>query len=266
MTRIAVIGTGVWGQNILKTLHTFPGVEIAWTAGRDWRTKLDRAVKSSIPTDGVAIAVPAPAQALIARTCLDASMAVFLEKPMALTLADARLIRDRAFVMGDLPVLVDHVGLFAAGYETFRTELIGRGITRLETLSGNRGPFRNWGPHSALWDWGSHEAAFALDLIGTPDVITAKEKDGVYSVNLCFRDASAKLVFGNGFTERRRALLAVADGLQIILDSNAPGMPPLTKALSVWLDAVEGEPRDERVGCGLGIKVVELLADVQAML
>lgn len=288
--RIGIIGIGRWGSNILRTLHAEPDVEIAWTAGtRDWQAKLEKLPHSAQHTDGVTIAVPAPFATTIARMALDYGAPIFLEKPMALDPADARLIRNRAAVMGDLPVLVDHIGLFLAEYEALQAELIGKQISYVETFAGGPGPIRTWGTeHDALWDYGPHEAAFALDLLGVPDSVNgtrAKTPDGDdYHVRLNYAsradNAYANLEFGNCWPTKRRLVYAHAEGTQWKLDALAPfgerlrrngdpvavngaHVPPLTRALRVWLAAVRGDRSDPRLGSALGVKVTELLWRLQ---
>lgn len=289
--RIAVIGVGRWGGNVLKTLAVEPDIEIAWTAGsKDWQKKIDKTTGAALRTDGVVIAVPANAQPSIARHALDHGLPIFIEKPMALDPADARLIRNRAAMMGDLPVVVDHVHLFAAEYEALRAELTGRGISYIESFAGNLGPVREWGTdYAALWDYGPHEAAFALDLIGVPDAVTGTRARSQYGddhvVRLTFGNpqiggAWATLSFGNSWTAKRRTLYVHSEGDLWKIDALAQfgerlskngqpiavtdsHVPPLTRALRVWIAAVRGDRRDDRIGCDFGVKVTELLFRVQ---
>lgn len=280
LVHIGLIGLGPWGANALRTLHPMPDVEITWTAGQNWKSKLER-FPPAPGLRGVVIAVPAPAQPEIAIALLDASVPVFLEKPLALSAYAARRIQDKALTMGDLPVLVDHIGLFTPEYEALRSELTGRKIERLETFAGNFGPFRDWGEHATLWDYGSHEAAFAIDLLGVPDsvssVYTNSTSNGTnYVANLEWNhDAWATLSFGNAYPQKTRTLIVHADDIRWKLDGTigngaritrdgvpvdvGPPVPPLEKALSVWIAAVRGEPRDIRVGCSMGVDVTELL-------
>lgn len=284
MTRIAQIGLGNWGSRILKTLSRQPGVELVWTAGnRDWPDKL---ASNAAKTDGVVLAVPPTVQPMIALQCLREGLAVFLEKPLALNAIDAKRIHDEAAMRG-LPVVVDHVWLFHPLWQEMKRRVAGRGedFKYVEFWSGGNGPQRNWGvEHAALWDWGPHDVAMALDLMNgePPNSVSAKNtiassSDGIYHLKLEYDRVESGAIFVSTGNKRegrvRKVNVGTEHGLWTFAD-NALIAPistellhdidtrqPLDIALRVWLDAVNGAGWDDRVGTTLALKVVRILEE-----
>jgi predicted dehydrogenase len=118
MIRVAIIGCNFGLAVHLPALRSDPRADVVALAGRnaartaehakkagianafgDWRTMLD-----SMPLDAVTIAVPPDQQAAIAIAALQRGLAVFAEKPMAASLADAEaMVRQ----VGDIPTMLD---------------------------------------------------------------------------------------------------------------------------------------------------------------
>ena len=118
MTRIAVVGCGAWGRNLIRTcaelnvlgavIDTDPAA-----AGREaaaWNVPalpLAQAL-DDVRLDAMIIAAPAPAHAALCRLTLDHGKDVFVEKPLASDLAQAEALAahvarsDRVFMIGHL--------------------------------------------------------------------------------------------------------------------------------------------------------------------
>ena len=161
--RLALIGTGRWGQNIQKTVALLPDAELAYTATLDWRTLLD---KTDI--DGVLIATPPSTHAEIALAFLEHGVPVFVEKPMTDSLAEAQRLAAAAHDR----VLVGHIHLYNPAYQQVRELLPQLGAVRLMVSEGaNNGPYRD--DYSALWDWAPHDISMMADLLGMPQQVAA---------------------------------------------------------------------------------------------
>lgn len=106
--RVAVIGTGMIADLHLAAIAGSPDAELACLVdldeqraraasfrhgGAPWTTLVPEALEQA---DAALICTPNASHADIARTCLRADRHVLAEKPMALTLADARELRDLA--------------------------------------------------------------------------------------------------------------------------------------------------------------------------
>ena len=265
--RIGQVGLGQWGSKVLRALSSRPDVVVAWTAGRDWPEKLRR---FGAGTDGVVVAVPPHAQPEVAAACLGEGLPVFLEKPLALSASAALDLHERAALSG-LPVVVDHVWLFHPVLDEMR--LLGRPAA-VDTVSGGPGPHRNWGvAHSGFWDWGTHDVALALDLVGGGVVrdVRAEVTPGPPGFRLHFDvgGVPVSVLTGNRAEVKSRLVtITPPDSSPVTFNllASSANPPPLDRALGVWLDAVGGSPWDLRVGTALAAQVVETLARAEATL
>lgn len=124
--RIGVVGLGFMGSRWARCLAEHPSSRLAVVsdvredAGREaaarWGARFvaDPLEAASHPDlDGVVVATPEDAHVAPALAAIDAGKAV--EKPLAHTAADARLIADRASARG-VPVLVGHILRFEPRY------------------------------------------------------------------------------------------------------------------------------------------------------
>lgn len=273
MIRVGLIGLGPWGANILRALVRMPDVELAWTAGRNWERKAQQAA------DAVIIASPARTHGEIATWCLSRSVPVFIEKPLATTLAEAL---DVATIAGTTPapVLVDHTQLFQPAYERLQAYLSEEKIFSIESLGGGPGPYRY--DCAPLWDYGPHDAAFVVDLLGSDVWILSAEtsKDGC-AERVRFvatnGEVEAQVTVGNDFTVKSRALHVRTDKAQYALYGNElwrgttlvevpPTDPPLTRALRTFLDAVVHGTKDPRLGIVAPLQGIQLLDAVEKKL
>ncbi len=175
--RIGLIGVGPWGRNLLRTLDATAGAELvavasrtarradlpagAWTLERDWTTLL-----TGHALDAIVVAVPPAVHGGIVARAIAAGLHVLVEKPLALDPTEAFGLAEAAARAGTL-LLVDHVHLFNPAYLAMRERLAERGGVRaVRTEAGNLGPFRPGVP--VLWDWGPHDVALCMDLLGSP--------------------------------------------------------------------------------------------------
>ena len=104
--RVAVIGAGYWGPNLVRNLNEAPGAEPVAVADLSEerlepirkrfpavRTTTDhRTVFSDPNVDAVAIATPVGTHRRLAEEALAAGKHVFVEKPLAPTSSDAEAI------------------------------------------------------------------------------------------------------------------------------------------------------------------------------
>ncbi|TCS16125.1 Gfo/Idh/MocA family oxidoreductase [Caulobacter sp. BK020] len=118
MTRVAVVGCGAWGRNLIRTCAEL-GVlgAVVDTDAAAARSQADTWRVPALPVtqaledprlDAMIIAAPAPAHAALCRLALDHGKDVFVEKPLASDLAEAEALAadvarsDRVFMIGHL--------------------------------------------------------------------------------------------------------------------------------------------------------------------
>ena len=179
--RLGVVGLNYWGPNLARNFDRLPGCELAYCCDLD-EAVLDRhrpAFPGSAFTrdlddllgdetlDAVVIATSVPTHAALAVRALEAGKHVFVEKPLALTVADAHRVSDLATERG-LIALVDHLLVYHPGLQRVK-DLIDEGALGDRTfyMYGNR---QNLGivrpDENALWSLGPHDISVMIWLAG----------------------------------------------------------------------------------------------------
>jgi predicted dehydrogenase len=158
--RIAVIGRGKWGTNIVRTLTAMDDVELI-----DESKDLDAVLR--LRPDGVVIATPAATHAQIAIPFVEAHIPAFIEKPMATTVADAVRIGQAAWVSG-APVVVGHIQLYNPAFQAVKNLLAEVGTVQAVYWDGMNDRPRT--DSSVLWDWLPHGLSMAHALFGVNPV------------------------------------------------------------------------------------------------
>jgi predicted dehydrogenase len=154
--RVAVIGRGKWGANIVRTLATMRDVELI-----DESKNFDLVLRQR--PAGVLIATPSATHAEVAIPFIQAGVPTFIEKPMATTLADAIRVRDAALRSG-APVVVGHVQVHNPAFQAAKKLLPEVGPVQAVFWEGmNHQPRAD---SSVLWDWLPHGLSMAQALIG----------------------------------------------------------------------------------------------------
>lgn len=299
--RLGLIGIGPWGLKLLAALRAEPQADVVLIASRrpeaaglappgcrivaDWRSLLTDA-----DLDGVVVSVPPPAIPEVAAAALDAGVPAFLEKPVAMTVAVAQALRDRARERGAI-VHVNHIDLRNGAWRALTAAAAGvpRPWTATARL-GRRLPARTDCP--LLWEWGPHPVAMAIDLFGQPPrrvearmlppdpPLDAFDPGGGARAELTlgFGDAgSAGLVFGNGMAAMARSVDLSAGGVTLRYDDRAAvkvtrqpeggipdydPTPPLTVAVREFVAAVlRGHP--DHGDLELGVAVTAVLAEAE---
>jgi predicted dehydrogenase len=183
--RVGVIGAGAWGKNHVRTVATLADAELAAVCDADPKTRerLTRQYPAAHITgdvadllgrvDAVVIASPAATHARVALQCVEAGKPCLVEKPFALSTADADAVA-RAAAARDVPVLAGHLLVFHPAVERLRALVQGGDLGRIYYLYGlrvNLGQVR--ADENALWSFGPHDVSVALYLLGEAPVRVA---------------------------------------------------------------------------------------------
>lgn len=182
--RVAVVGCGQWGRNLVRTFAEIgalvaisdPDPETAdrvSTAHGVPARSLDE-VLADAEIDAVVVASPAKDHAALARRALDAGKHVFVEKPLALDLDDARDVVARADEL-DLTLMVGHLLQYHPAFLALRRLVADGALGELRYLYSNRlnlGRFRR--EENILWSFAPHDLSMLLALAGEdPDRVSA---------------------------------------------------------------------------------------------
>lgn len=223
--RVAVIGGGRWGKNILKTLGANPECFVAYAVTREYQTLF-----SKTDIDAVVIATPSATHATIALPFIAKKIPVFIEKPMTMSVKDAkRLVL--ASTTYKTPVFVGHIHLYNPAYIAAKHLLTQSGKVRFIHAEGaSNGPFRS--DASAMWDWAPHDISMVLDIMKSRPTKVAAWGESIVRPTSNLHDVTyIKLTFKGGQTaiissskispEKRRKLTVVCSKHTVVYDDTA---------------------------------------------
>jgi predicted dehydrogenase len=299
--RLGLIGAGPWGRNYINTIAGLDGMQLTRLASRnsesaglvgsectisqDWQDLIGAA-----DLDGIIIASPAYSHADMVMAAIGQGLAVLVEKPMTLSVADAEKILATAQAE-DAIVMVDHIHLYSAAWEAVKREASALGAIRaISGVAGKWGPFPPSTP--VLWEWGSHDVAMCINLMDRPPEfatatrVEARDGGETLNVELDFGDAEARIAIGNLYPGKNRLFtisfengelsyddtLNGSDKVRLKTSPQDPGgtfkldpATPMERALSAFRDAVRrGAP--EWDDAALGAQVVGILARLDSTL
>lgn len=238
--RIAVIGSGRWGKNIIRTLREDPRCVVAYIETGGYKKLLKHK-----DVDAVVVATPGSTHAQVALPFIKLGLPVFIEKPFTTSLVDAQKLLAAAKKSGS-QLFVGHLHLYNSAY--LKTKELSKKLGKIRFLYGegsNNGPYRD--DMSALWDWAPHDVVMMLDLVGNkPHTVKAwgvsslrpKSKlHDVAAVELTFPGNIVGMIFNSWlFPEKRKKLTVVGTKSSIVYDDTAAqkvtlfeGMGPLVE-------------------------------------
>src|SRR5581483_2678668 len=191
--RVAVIGAGYWGPNLVRNLSEAPGADPVAVADLS-RDRLE-AVRKRFPAvrvttdhtslfadenvDAVCIATPVHTHRRLVEQALAAGKHEFDEKPLAATSADAEAMV-RAAERSGRTLMVGHTFVYNPAVVTVRS-LVEKGeLGRINYVDSQR---VNLGLHqfdiNVLWDLGPHDVSITLYWL-------AEEPEWVQCIGACY--------------------------------------------------------------------------------
>ena len=177
MVKIAVVGCGMWGRNIIRNaafLGILAGVcdldqSRAAEFAKDFDTAaLDfNALLEDSTIDGIMIATSAASHEALATKALNAGKHVYIEKPLAMTLTEATRI-SQAAKSADRQVMVGHLIRYHSAFTELQKQVENGAIGQLRHIQANRlamGRIR--ATESVLFDLCPHDLSLILSLTGS---------------------------------------------------------------------------------------------------
>jgi predicted dehydrogenase len=191
--RFGLVGTGYWARiTHAPALASTDGVEFAAVWGRNADAAADLAARYHVTAhqdlaefladvDAVAFAVPPDVQAPIAIRAARAGRHLLLEKPAALTVADADALAD-AVQQARVASVVFFTARFQADVRAWEAEVttaggwVGGGAVWLGSALQPGNPFNTpWRrEHGGLWDLGPHVTSLLWASLGPVHSVTAQ--------------------------------------------------------------------------------------------
>jgi len=201
MVKVAVVGVGYWGPNFVRILDELPDSKLVAVCDADTKKfdklaglyphidftdSLDTLLEGDV-VDAFVVATGSDSHFEVAKKCLLAGKHALVEKPLALSSADAsELVK----IAGDksLVLLVGHLLRYHNGVVKLR-EYIDDGylgkVLYIYTTRVNLGKIRK--EESALWSFATHDISLVNFLLGgEPQYVTASGqsyvRDGIQDV------------------------------------------------------------------------------------
>ena len=178
MPRVAVVGAGYWGPNLVRNFRASPDWELAAVCdldeararkvvgdarGVDVETSLERLLARD-DVDAVAIATPANTHRPIAMAALESGKHVLVEKPLASSVAEATEMVEAARERG-LVLMADHTYCYTPVVQRIR-QIVGDGelgeILFVDSVRINLGLVQP--DVDVIWDLAPHDLSI-LDVV-----------------------------------------------------------------------------------------------------
>lgn len=181
--RAALVGVGGWGSNILRALLATDTVRLTHICDANFDRiralsarhpgiaccESYRALVENPDIDAVLIATPALTHAPIAEAFFTAGKAVFVEKPLTLSLSDADKLVRLAEKDPARPLMVGHLLIYHPATAMIKEITDGGGlgdIYYIYTKRLNLGVVRT--DENALWSLAPHDVSILIHLMGRP--------------------------------------------------------------------------------------------------
>ena len=182
--RVAVIGCGAWGRNLVRTHAGLGSLAAVVDADADAAAvqgglygvpaRTVEEVLDDPAIHAVVIAAPAAHHADLARRAIAAGKHLFVEKPLALTVPDAEAVGAEAAAAGRV-LMVGHLLQYHPAFLALRDLVVGGRLGDLRYLYSNRlnlGRIRQ--EENSLWSFAPHDLSMLIALVGEePHEVTA---------------------------------------------------------------------------------------------
>jgi predicted dehydrogenase len=187
--QVGVVGLGYWGPNLARNFDRLPGAALRWICdeSEDARARWAPQFPSSRVSgdldelladpelDAVAVATHVPSHAAVAVRVLEAGKHVFVEKPLAQSVAEAERVVAAAAGAGRT-LMVGHLLEYHPGVEKLKEIADAGELGDIHYIYSNRlnlGQIRK--DENALWSLGAHDVSVVLRLAGDeePEELTA---------------------------------------------------------------------------------------------
>ena len=241
MNKVAVIGCGHWGKNLVRNFAELGALATVVDPNRAVaQTFADKYAVANLTFDeacahadvaGVVIAAPAELHADLALKAYAAGKHVYVEKPIALTMADGLAMKAAAEAAGKV-LMVGHLLQYHPAFVALRELVRAGGLGRIRYAYSNRlslGKFRV--EENAFWSLAPHDASMLLALFPSAPVSvrgggSAHVTSGIedeYRVDMTFAGGARAHIFASWlhpFKEQRLVVVGET-GMAVFEDSLA---------------------------------------------
>jgi predicted dehydrogenase len=244
---VAVIGCGYWGKNLVRNIASLGALGAVSDANMDAARKyaaefgaralsFDEAIAAP-DIEGVVIAAPAELHADLAGRALDAGKHVYVEKPMALTVADGEALIARAQQAGRV-LMVGHLLQYHPAFLALLKMVRAGDLGRIQYIYSNRlnlGKIRR--EENVFWSFAPHDISMILALVGElPQKVFArgsyylsKDVADVTTTNMQFANGVSGHIFVSWLHPfKEQKLVVVGENAMAVFDDRLPWHEKLT--------------------------------------
>jgi len=261
--KITVIGCGYWGKNLVRNFAELGALHSVCDSNQDLAYKASQAhnvpmqtLEQVLKSDcaGVVIAAPAAQHFELAQAALKAGKHVFVEKPLALRVEEAKKLCELSLQL-DRKLMVGHLLQYHPAFLELK-HLTAKGkLGRLQYIYSNRlnlGKFRN--EENILWSFAPHDISMILSLAGgLPETVYAT---GACHLNPHIQDVTTThMVFKSGIQAhifvswlhpyKEQKLVVVGDQGMAVFDDGLPWTEKL-KLYPHQVNWIDGLPHPEK--------------------
>lgn len=277
MLKVAVIGCGYWGKNLVRNFSDLSSLSAICDSNIS--NALALSIKYKIPVktfeeilldpeiQGVIIAVPAAQHAILGEKALNAGKHVYIEKPLALKVKDAEYLCKLAHEKKRI-LMVGHLLQYHPAYIALKEIVLEGQLGKLQYIYSSRlnlGKIRS--EENILWSFAPHDISMILGLVGSlPETVhavgshylTPRVAD-ITNTHLIFRDNIVGHIFVSWlYPYKEQKLVVVGEkGMAVFDDSKSwmeklifyphqinwiDGVPCPNKAEGQAITLVEAEP------------------------
>jgi UDP-2-acetamido-3-amino-2,3-dideoxy-glucuronate N-acetyltransferase len=174
--KVAVVGSGYWGKNLVRTFHELRALDAVCDTQTETldnvrqnygvrTTQSFDEIAGDPSIDAVVIAAPAVLHFELARKALVNGKDVFVEKPLALHVSEARELVDLARARGQI-LMVGHILEFHPAITELKRLIVSGGLGKIQYVHSSRlnlGKLRT--EENILWSFAPHDIATILYLL-----------------------------------------------------------------------------------------------------
>jgi len=243
MAKVAVIGSGYWGKNLVRNYHGLGALKTVC----DSRPQILKNIQATYPEisittnyeevlqdeeiKGIVIALPAELHFEFAEKALLHSKDVFVEKPLALQLVQAAQLCDTA-EKNNCILMVGHLLRYHSAFIKLQELAVSGALGRIQYIYSNRlslGKIRR--EENTLWSFAPHDISMILALCNEmPDFVCAsganylhKGLADVTTTNFSFPSGVNSHVFVSWLHPfKEQKLVVVADKKMAVFEDTQP--------------------------------------------
>lgn len=229
--KVGVIGAGSWGRNLVRVLSELDALALvadssparrAETEDRYPGIRVVEGFDEALASDCRALVISTPAEShyRMTRRALEAGKDVFVEKPFAFSVTDARALATLADERESV-LMIGHVLLYQPAMSWIRDYLASGEPGTIRHVSTRRARLgRVIDGEDVWWSLGPHDISVVIDLLGTSEVETISATGHAMLRRHVVDNVNAALKFRSGQTahihcswywpldERRTTILA----------------------------------------------------------